>query len=154
MTEQDRTKQNKTEDLRTGYIYSLRTYKNDLYFIGYTFDNLNKHFYQLKRKCKENKKYYVFYDLLKFDDCFINLEKTIKTNDRIFLKSEAEKLKRENKQNIIIKNEESKKPEIIKNSYYCDFCKLKMNKKSKNRHLKTRKHLLNLKNTNTEITEI
>ena len=154
MTEENGTKTNKNEDLRNGYIYSLRTYKNDLYFIGYTFDNLNKHFYQLKKKCKENKKYYVFYDLLKFDDCFINLEKTIKTNDRIFLKSEAEKLKRENKQNIVIKNKESKKNEIINKSYYCDFCKIKMNKKSKNRHLKTRKHLLNLKNTNTENAEI
>lgn len=154
MTEENRTKTNKNEDLRNGYIYSLRTFENDLYFIGYTFDNLNKHFYQLKKKCKENKKYYVFYDLLKFDDCYINLEKIVKTNNRMFLKSEAEKLKRENKQNIVIKKTESKKQENIKSSYYCDFCKIKMNKKSKNRHLKTRKHLLNLKNTNTENAEI
>ena len=111
MTEQDRIKQNENEEIRNGYIYSLRTYKNDLYFIGFTFDNLNKCFYQLKKKFKENKKYHMYFELLKYDDCFINLEKIIKTNNRMFLKSEAEKLKRENKQNIIIKNEESKKPE-------------------------------------------
>ena len=99
------TEENKKE-LKTGYIYSIRSFKTDNIYIGSTFNNLNKRMYghRNKYKCylKDNtKKCSKSRDILKHGDAYIELIKEVQVKNRLELNKYEGEEQRKN-MNILV----------------------------------------------------
>ena len=92
-------------DYKNSKIYSIRSHKTDKYYIGSTCSSLSKRFCEHKRKFQNNLdgiyRYTSSFDIIKFDDAYIELLEDFKcdTKDQL-LKREGE-LIRIHKDNIV-----------------------------------------------------
>jgi hypothetical protein len=104
--EQTGINENKNE-LKTGYIYSIRSHQCENIYIGSTFNNLNKRFYQHKQqyklfikgiittKCSRSR------DIIKYNDSYIELIKEVHVKNRFELNKYEGEEQRKNK-NILV----------------------------------------------------
>jgi hypothetical protein len=131
---------NKNEHKRIGYIYTLRSYKTDKFFIGCTFQRLSKKLFEHKKSYdhKEKNKYCEGSEILKYNDYYIELLKECHVKNKYELLKILGESKRNNINNIV------KKSEIIYKKYNCEFCHIEINYKNRSRHLKSLKHKNNI----------
>jgi hypothetical protein len=148
-----------------GRIYCLRSYQTDDIYIGSTFNPLHKRFYKHKghyKLWKEGKKNYITScELIKYDDCYIELiEEHYNLNKNQLEKIEGEHIRKNKCVNKLIPCRTRKeyrlenRPDILKKKKeYYEKNKSQINKKiececggnyihnHKARHLKTKLHL-------------
>ena len=78
-----------TKKRQTGYIYSIRSYHTELFYIGSTFGTLRqrlyKHKYDLKRFNLQNYYFVSSYEIVKYDDAFIELIETYENVNKMEL---------------------------------------------------------------------
>ena len=76
-TEKRQTKKKQTEKRQTGYVYALRSYQTDDIYIGSTLGTLRqrlyKHKYDLKQFNNGKYHYVTSYEIVKYDDAFIEM---------------------------------------------------------------------------------
>lgn len=81
--------------LKTGNIYKISSPNTKMVYIGSTFKDINERFDEHKANFKTNKKYVTSFEILKYDDCKIELLDSIKCNStRDLLKLESEYCRR------------------------------------------------------------
>jgi len=164
------TKNDKINKYHNGKIYTIRSHQTDKYYIGSTCDALHKRFYQhkqdLKRWNKGTHHSVSSYEILKFNDCYIELLENFKCESKNELtKREGEliRLNRANAVNIRIDGQtkleywhggygkiqdEKRKNDKVR----CECCKIEIRKDSLPDHSKSKKHLGNLSKENNKIT--
>ena len=78
-----------TEKRQTGYIYSIRSYRTELIYIGSTFGTLRQRLYRHKQDFKQfNLQKYCYvssYEIVKYDDAFIELVETYENVNKMEL---------------------------------------------------------------------
>ena len=76
-TEKRQTKKKQTEKRQTGYVYAVRSYQTDDIYIGSTLgtlrQRLHKHKDDLKRYNAGKYNYVTSYEIVKYDDAFIEM---------------------------------------------------------------------------------
>ena len=76
-TEKRQTKKKQTEKRQTGYVYAVRSYQTDDIYIGSTLGALRQRLYTHKRDLKRYNagkyEYVSSYEIVKFEDAFIEL---------------------------------------------------------------------------------
>ena len=149
------------EKRQTGYIYSIRSYHTELFYIGSTFGTLRQRLFKHKQNFKRfNLQKYAYissYEIIKYDDVFIELVKTYENVNKMELrKFEGEHIRqnkcvnkmiagrtrkeyRENNQDKIKQYYENNKDKILE-KYIC-VCGKTLSKSSKSRHNKICKAL-------------
>jgi len=76
---------------QNGKIYTIRSFQTDKVYIGSTCSPLHKRFYQHKNDYKNNKKYYSSYEIIKYEDAYIELLEEYPCNNKMELcKKEGE----------------------------------------------------------------
>jgi hypothetical protein len=100
MTETDKNK------YHNGKIYTIRSYKTDKFYIGSTCMPLHKRFYEHKIRFKyvslnNLKKYYSSFEILKYDDVYIELLEEFKCENKMELEKREGELIRLHKNNIV-----------------------------------------------------
>ena len=121
---------------QNGKIYTIRSYQTDKFYIGSTCNMLSKRFNDHKKnynKYKSGNYYFTSsYDIIKFDDAYIELLENFSCNDRNELNKREGELIRLHKENIVnirnsnnneIQKKESKK---ISDKKYYDTNKIKL----------------------------
>lgn len=94
------------KELKKGYIYSIRSFKTNKIYVGSTYNNLNKRFYQHKYNYKSycnNKKiqYCSSYKILENKDAYIELIKEVHVNNSFELRKYEGEEQRKNKEILI-----------------------------------------------------
>ena len=78
------------EKRQTGYIYSIRSYQTELIYIGSTFGKLRQRLFQHKYNFRQfNLKTYHYvssYEIVKYDDAYVELVKTYEKVNKMELK--------------------------------------------------------------------
>jgi hypothetical protein len=101
------TKGDRINRYHNGKIYSLRSHQTDKYYIGSTCDALHKRFYKHKldyKRWKDGKQHYVSsYEILKYDDCYIELFENCRCNSKIELHAKEGELIRKYKNDVVNK---------------------------------------------------
>ena len=86
-------------DYKNGKIYAIRSYQTDMIYIGSTCSPLNKRFYEHKRKYKSylngNYRYVTSFEIVKYNDCYIELIELYPCNSKIELHKREGELIRE-----------------------------------------------------------
>jgi len=108
ITDINEQKQDKTDTLKKGYVYCIRSFQTENIYIGSTFQRLSKRFYEHKQchrlyyntdkqktKCTTSSK------ILIHDDAYIELIKEVKVNNRQELRKYEGEEQRKNK-NILV----------------------------------------------------
>ena len=100
MTETDKNK------YHNGKIYTIRSHMTDKYYIGSTCSPLHKRFYEHKCKFKYESSnnlnsYYSSFEILKYDDVYIELLEEFKCENKMELTKREGELIRLNKNNIV-----------------------------------------------------
>ena len=77
-TEKRQTKKKQTDEKRqTGYTYAVRSYQTDEIYIGSTLGTLRQRLYKHKQDLKQYNKgkfhYVTSYEIVKYDDAFIEM---------------------------------------------------------------------------------
>ena len=76
-TEKRQTKKKQTEKRQTGYVYAVRSYQTDDIYIGSTLGTLRQRLYKHKNDLKQYNKgkynYVTSYEIVKYDDAFIEM---------------------------------------------------------------------------------
>jgi hypothetical protein len=103
--EQKGINENKKE-LKKGYIYSIRSFNTNKIYIGSTYNNLNKRFFQhkycYKSYCKNKKQRFCSsYKILENKDAYIELIKEVHVNNSFELKKYEGEEQRKNKEILI-----------------------------------------------------
>jgi hypothetical protein len=93
-------------DYTNGKIYTIRSYLTDKYYIGSTIQPLCKRMVgqksNYKNYLKNNSSTYVSsYEVLKFDDAYIELLELFPTDSKIFLNKREGEWIRQNKQDVV-----------------------------------------------------
>ena len=162
--------QNKTE-IKNKYhnskIYTIRSHQTDKYYVGSTYDSLSKRLYQHKLNFKmfQVGKYnnVSSFEIIKYDDCYIELYEMIKCESRIELtKREGEiiRLLKNDLVNVKIEGRTLKEYQVDnadkikqnKKQYYVDnaeklkqknicICGGNFSTANKHQHLKSKKHI-------------
>jgi len=106
ITDNNRPEQTKTDTLKTGYIYCIRSFQTENIYIGSTFQRLSKRFYEHKQQYKYYKNnnasnYCSSYKMLDYNDAYIELLKEVQVNNRQELYKHEGDEQRKNK-NILI----------------------------------------------------
>jgi hypothetical protein len=156
------TKNDKINKYHNGKIYTLRSYQTDKYYIGSTCDALHKRFYQHKqdfnRWNKWNKRYITSFEILKFDDCFIELLEVFKCESKNELRKREGELIRLHKNDVVnIKIDGQTKLEYWHSGYgqmrnehrrntkvKCEVCNKEIRKEGISEHEQAKKHIRNL----------
>ena len=141
-------------DYHNGKIYVLRSNQTDDVYIGSTTTKLSKRFHQHKqnfKKWKNGKYHYVTsFELMKYDDCYIELLQGYSCENRMELrKREGEFIRsmdclnrriagRTDKEYYHINKDKMNK--VSKEKHNCE-CGGKYTRGAKAKHLKTKKHL-------------
>jgi len=95
-------------DYQKGQIYTIRSYQTDKYYIGSSCSPLSKRLYEHKISYKNNKTYITCFEILKFDDAYIELLETFPCNSKAELTKREGELIREHKDNIVNKRIEGR----------------------------------------------
>lgn len=99
------TKSDKINKYHSGKIYTLRSHHTDKYYIGSTCDALHKRFYKHKMDYKlslQGKAHYVSsHEILKFDDCYIELLENLKCEIKNILNKREGELIRKHKNEVV-----------------------------------------------------
>ena len=162
--------QNKTE-IKNKYhnskIYTIRSHQTDKYYVGSTYDSLSKRLYQHKLDFKRfkagNYNNVSSFEIIKYDDCYIELYEMFKCESRIELtKREGEiiRLLKNDLVNVKIEGRTLKEYQVDnadkikqnKKQYYVDnaeklkqknicICGTEYSTANKARHLKSKKHI-------------
>lgn len=164
------TKNDKINKYHNGKIYTIRSHQTDKYYIGSTCDALHKRFYQHKQDLKRSNKgthhLVSSYEILKFNDCYIELLENFKCESKNELTKREGELIRLNRANAVnIRIDGQTKLEYWHSGYgkqynelrrntkvLCECCKKEIRKDSLPDHSKSKKHLGNLSKENNKIT--
>ena len=161
--------------MKTGRIYVLKSNQTEKIYVGSTTKKLNVRFMNhkghYKRYLKDNKNYISSFELIKYDDCYIELIKEVYCGKKQLRELENEEInKNSNCVNIIqaIRSIEKQKNYHVKydqqehiKQYHKDYCKtkeykatlsilvpyecgVKISKSNMKRHQKSTKHLSSL----------
>jgi len=133
------TEENKKE-LKTGYIYSIRSYKTNDIYIGSTFNNLNKRMYGHRNKYKcylkgNTKNCSKSRDILKHGDAYIELIKEVQVKNRLELNKYEGEEQRKNMNILVNCKIECQTPEEAKVKY--SKSQKKYYQKHKQKHIET-----------------
>ena len=159
-----------------GKIYTIRSNQTNLYYIGSTTQDLYKRLYEHKKDYKlfnnEKKNYITSYEIVKYDDVYIELLEIFKCENKNELNKREGELIRQYKDNVVnkyIPNRTSKeyyqdnqdkisakdklnkeyrnkvKREWHDKKYKCDKCNIEICNGNKYKHNKTQSHLNNCK---------
>ena len=101
------------EKRQTGYIYSIRSYQTELIYIGSTFGTLRQRLFKHKQNFKNFKLqkygYTSSYEIVKYDDAFVELVKTCKNVNKMELqKFEGEHIRKNKCVNLQITGQTDK----------------------------------------------
>ncbi len=94
-----KTEQNRI--MRTGRIYTIRSFQTDKYYIGSTFQKLSKRMGCHRRRYRKGKTYISSYEIIKYDDHYIELLETLECKTTDELRKREGELQREHKNNIV-----------------------------------------------------
>ena len=85
-----------------GKVYAIRSYETDRYYIGATCSLLHKRFFQHKNaKNSDKANYCTSHEILKYDDCYIELIEDFPCENKNQLQKREGELIRENKENCV-----------------------------------------------------
>ncbi len=84
-----------------GRIYTIRSHQTDKYYIGSTTQILCKRLQDHRVKYKRNAPYMTSYEIIKYNDNYIELLENYECNDRNELRKREGVLQREHKNNIV-----------------------------------------------------
>ncbi len=128
------TKNDKNNKYHNGKIYTIRSHQTDKYYIGSTCDALHKRFYQHKQDLKRsnNGTHHLVssYEILKFNDCYIELLENFKCESKNELTKREGELIRLNRANAVnIRIDGQTKLEYWHNGYGKQYNELRRNTK-------------------------
>jgi len=140
------TKTDKINKYHNGKIYTIRSYQTDKFYIGSTCSPLHKRFYEHKatyQRYQDNKIYHytTSFDIIKYDDCYIELLELYKCESKIELIKKEGEFIRKNLTNIVNKNIAGRNAKELKNIKNICECGGKFLTTHKSAHIKTKKHL-------------
>lgn len=99
------TKSDKINKYQNGKIYTIRSYQTDKFYIGSTCSPLHKRLYQHKAVYKSYLKnsinFISSFDIIKYEDCYIELMEFFKCNTKNELEKRENELIRDNLYNIV-----------------------------------------------------
>jgi hypothetical protein len=102
----------KKDEYKTGYVYSIRSHMTDNIYIGSTFSNLSKRLYshriKYKRWCEGKGKCTMSREILKHGDEYIELIKEVRVKNKIELNKCEGEMMRENKDIVVNKRMEGR----------------------------------------------
>ena len=84
-----------------GYIYTIRSHQTDKYYIGSTTQILCKRLQDHRCRYKKNKKYMTSFEIIKYNDHYIELLENYECSDKNELRKREGELQREHKDNIV-----------------------------------------------------
>ena len=87
--------------MRTGRIYTIRSPQTDKYYIGSTFQTLSKRIGDHRSDYKGNKRYMASYEILKYEDHYIELLETLECKSKDELRKREGEMQREHKNDIV-----------------------------------------------------
>jgi len=83
---------------QNGQIYAIRSYQTDMIYIGSSCTLLSKRLYQHKKEYESQRKYYSSFEILKYDDAYIELLEDYPCNSKRELEKREGELIRQHKQ--------------------------------------------------------
>lgn len=84
-----------------GRIYTIRSHQTNKYYIGSTTQKLCKRLQDHRCRYKKNKKYMASFEIIKYNDHYIELLENYECNDKNELRKREGELQREHKDNIV-----------------------------------------------------
>ncbi len=153
------TKADKINRYHNGKIYTLRSHQTDMFYIGSTTDALHKRLYGHKQDYNRWKKYNIRYitscEMIKYDDCYIELLENFKCETKSELTKREGELIRSHKSDLVnirvdgrtkheywhgefgkIQNENRKNTKA-----FCEVCDKEIRKDSMKDHLVSKRHI-------------
>ena len=119
-----------------GFIYTIRSHQTDKYYIGSTTQKLCKRLQDHRRSYKSNKVYTASFDILKYNDHYIELLENYECKDKNELRRREGELQREHKDNIVNCRIECRSRE----QWYIDNSE-RVSKRDKEYRIKNKDHL-------------
>ena len=142
------------EEMKTGRIYALKSFQTDKIYIGSTINTINmrysSHKYKYKLYLNDEHHYYSAFDLMKYDDCYVELIKEVYCTKKQLLELEDEEIQSHNNcvNHYLPKHWEGNRNPYKKQKYikerskieYCCECGSTLRIDKKARHNKSNKH--------------
>lgn len=87
--------------MRTGRIYTIRSFQTDKYYIGSTFQSLSKRIGDHRLRYRKNIRYMTSFEILKYEDHYIELLETLECKSKDELRMREGEIQREHKNDIV-----------------------------------------------------
>ena len=142
------------DEAKRGYIYSIKSFQTDKIYIGSTIQKMykrfSKHKHNYKEYLKEKTNYTSSFEIIKYNDCYVELIKEVYCTKKQLLELEDEEIQSHNNcvNHYLPKHWEGNRNPYKKQKYikerskieYCCECGSTLRIDKKARHNKSNKH--------------